>query len=75
MGSGDSNEVDGHTPMVVKVDLKSVLLVWFEVADVSVSPGQADVGGGRGEGAGRLGGGVLRKKLMSGKDDLVVHEF
>ena len=41
------------------------------IFDVSVSPRQADVGGDGGAGTWRLGGGVLQKKLMSGKDGLV----
>jgi hypothetical protein len=35
LGSGDSNEVDGHTPMVVKVDLYcwfGLKLLVFQVA-------------------------------------------
>ena len=47
-------------------------MVWFALADVVVGRAGGAAGGvalgGVDNGAGRLGGGVLRKKLISGKD-------
>ena len=72
---GDSNEVESHSGLIKVV---SAWKVWFrtdEDTDVEVNTGPLDAAaGGGGGGAVSLEGGVLLKKLISGKDVLVTYE-
>ena len=67
--TGDSKDVE--IVGIISVAVETAGLVWFALADVVVGrAGWAAAGvvlGGV-DGAGRLGGGVFRKKLISGKD-------
>jgi hypothetical protein len=56
-----------------------VIMVWFGSDEDTVvgehAVGQTEAGGGGGCGVSKLGGGVHRKKLMSGKDVFGKEEF